>query len=421
LNRSGLSLIGLPLFGLLALGALTSVVVALAALALNPATGDLVSLCLFLLASGGLSLVVVTGATRLGWNRLLHTLRQKLLFALVLSSGLFAVNVGFTAYLMFISTHDLKVLLLLLLFSLSMSGFLAVAISRSFQSGLEGLVKSVRLMGAGNLTARASVSSGDELDELAGAFNALADRLETAFARQRSLEQARRQLVAAVSHDLRTPLATMLAMVASMNDGVVSDRETVRRYLNVMQSEIEYLSRLIDDLFELSQIDAGLLQLHPEQASLRDLISDTLGALSAQAQQRRLVLQGDVDERLPLVTMDTRRVQRVLLNLVQNAVRHTPVDGKIVIRALDVGSEVQVSVTDTGEGIAAEDLPAIFETFPRGGNGPRPRSNGGSGLGLKIARGIVELHGGRIWAESVKGRGATFTFALPKERTPTPA
>lgn len=418
MNLSTLPPLRLLLAGAATLLTLTAVVMALAVLLLDPPRSDLVSMCVFLLVSGGLSLALVAGVLRVRPGSVLRTLRGKLLFALVLSAALTAANVGFTAYLMFISSHDLKLLSLLVLFSLGMSAFFAVAISRSFHSGLEDLLTAVRAMGAGNLNARASVTSGDELDELGRAFDAMAGRLEAAFARQRDLEQARRQLVAAVSHDLRTPLATMRAMVESINDGVVSDKGTVQRYLNLMQGEIEYLSRLIDDLFELSQIDAGLLELHREQANLRDLISDTLEALSAQAEQRRLVLHGEVDEALPLVVVDTRRVQRVLYNLVQNAVRHTPSDGTIVIRAVDAGDEVQISVADTGEGIAAEDLPEIFQRFGRAGNKARVRSHAGSGLGLSIARGIVELHGGRIWAESVEGKGATFTFALPKGAAP---
>ena len=276
-------------------------------------------------------------------------------------------------------------------------------------------------MGVENLNARVTITSGDELDEVGRAFNVMADRLEGAFARQRDLERARRHLVAAVSHDLRTPLTTMRAMVESINDGIVSDKQTMQRYLYTMQAEIEYLSRLIDDLFELSQIDAGLLELRTEEASLGDLISDTLESLSPQAQQRGLQLRGQVDDCLPPIAVDTRRVQRVLYNLIQNAVRHTPSDGAIVIRVIDAGEEVQVSVTDTGEGIAEGELPEIFERFNRGGNKARKRSYAGSGLGLTIARGIVELHGGRIWAESVEGQGTTFTFALPKRLTPTRA
>jgi two-component system sensor histidine kinase SaeS len=379
----------------------------------------LVLLTAFLLASGGISLVVGYAALHIGQGKLVRTVRDKLLFALLFSTALVFINVGFTAYLMFFSAHDLKLLSLLMVFSLGVAALFAILISLTFHQRLRSVLKTVHGVGSGELGSRIDITGRDELDDLALAFNAMAEKLEEAFARQRDLEQARRQLVAMVSHDLRTPLATMRAMIESINDGVVTDAETIQRYLATLQHEIAYLSQLIDDLFELSQIDAGLLQLNLEPASLGDLISDTLEALSAQARRRQLTLRGFVDDAIPSVVMDTRRVQRVLYNLVQNAVRHTPADGAIVIRAMDTGPEVQVSVADTGEGIAADDLQNIFDRFRRERGQPRGNPLSGSGLGLTIARGIVELHGGRIWAESVQGQGATFTFTLPKNSQAT--
>src|SRR6266511_5408478 len=165
--------------------ALTGVVIVLAAWLLDPPLEDLASLCVFLLASGGLSLGLVLAVLHTSLGNILRTLRGKLIFALVLSAALTAANIGFTAYLMFISSHDLKLLSLLVLFSLGMSALFAVAVSRSFHSGLEDLLDAVRSMGAGNLNSRATITSGDELDEVGRAFNVMADRLEGAFARQR--------------------------------------------------------------------------------------------------------------------------------------------------------------------------------------------------------------------------------------------
>jgi len=369
----------------------------------------------FLFLSGGITLTLGHVVLQFGIGRFLRTLKGRLIFVLLLSAALALVNVGVTARLMFISSHDLALLAFLLLFSLGMSIFIAFTISESLNKNMTTFIQAVRRMGAGEFSSRIKVSSQDELEEVAQAFNKMAEQLEAAFAKQRELEQARRQLVATVSHDLRTPLASMRAMVESINDGVVSDSKTIRRYLRTLQTEVEYLSRLIDDLFELSQIDAGLLQLHLDRASIQELIYDTLESLAAQADKRGLKLQGAVDDMLPPLVIDTRRVQRVMYNLLQNAMRHTPGDGTIVIRAADNGKEVLVSVTDTGEGIAPEELPKLFERFHRADKA-RSRSNGGSGLGLSIAKGIVEAHGGRIWAESTPGEGATFTFTLPKGR-----
>jgi two-component system sensor histidine kinase SaeS len=298
-------------------------------------------------------------------------------------------------------------------FSFGLGIFLSLSMAQVFHDSLSALLAHVRLFGAGKLDTRIELDTGDELQELASAFNMMAEQLEDAFAQQAQLERARRDLIASVSHDLRTPLATMRAVIESINDGVVEDPATVQRYLRTIQNEVTYLGRLIDDLFELSQIDSGLLKLRPEPANVADLVSDTLEALSQHASQRGLTLRGEVDDMLPEVVMDTPRMQRVLYNLVQNAVRHTPADGTIVIRAVDAGREVEVSVIDTGEGIEEHELPRIFERFYRVDKA-RSRDDGGSGLGLSIAKGIVELHGGRIWAKSARGEGAEFTFALPK-------
>jgi signal transduction histidine kinase len=277
-------------------------------------------------------------------------------------------------------------------------------------------VEAVTQISAGDLTVRVPVNSHDEVGRLAAAFNDMVDRVEASFNKERDLERARRELIASVSHDLRTPLASIRAMVESINDGVVTDQPTVKRYLRTIEMEVENLSQLINDLFELSQMDAGVLKLEMETSSLTDLISDTLESMSAQAtaEGRNLHLKGSVDGEVAQVMMDPRRVQRVLYNLVQNAIRYTPSDGSVQILARDTGSEVQVEVKDTGEGIPPEELARIFDRFYRTEQS-RSRDSGGTGLGLSIAKGIVEAHGGRLWVESSVGKGSTFGFALPKK------
>jgi len=406
--------------GLLTTGALASAVLLLSAFLLSPSRLEALQLAGFLLASGAFS--VLGGLLLLRSSRFRHlsSLRLKLLSILAVTAVLVLANVGFTAYLMFFSGHDFKVLSLLLLFSLGVAAFFGLRVAAIFHSLLSELITGVQAMGEGSLGTRITLDSGDELARLARSFNTMAAQLETAFERQKEMERARRDLIAAVSHDLRTPLATIRAMVESLQDGVVTDRETVERYLGTIQNEVSYLSRLIDDLFELSQIDSGLLELHLEPAHVADLVSDTLEALSPHAGLRKLTLLGEVDEGIPPVVMDTARMQRVLYNLVQNAVSHTPADGTVTIRAVSAGETVELSVIDTGEGIEAEDFPRIFERFYRGGSKARPRNDGGSGLGLSIAKGIVELHGGRIWALSKLGQGTVFTCALPSWQ-PRPA
>jgi signal transduction histidine kinase len=156
-----------------------------------------------------------------------------------------------------------------------------------------------------------------------------------------------------------------------------------------------------------------MLNLHLERSSVRDLISDTLEALRPQADQRKLRLEGEVEDEIPSVMLDVPRMQRVLYNLVQNSLRHTPPEGRVWIRAADGDKEVTISIEDTGDGLDSDELPHIFERFFRGDKA-RNRDEAGSGLGLTIAKGIVELHGGRIWAQPKRETGAAFVLTVPK-------
>ncbi len=392
---------------------MTALVLLITVVLLDPPTGDLVAMSTFLILSGGVTILLGLGAARLGLPRWVRSIRARLLLTCLLTAVLALVNVGFTSYLMFLSTHDLALLTGLLSFSLGMSIYVAFTVSRSTSQSLQELLQAVRDMSTKNLSSRVPKRSNDEAGELSAAFNAMAERLESSLKREKELERARKGLIVWVSHDLRTPLASIRAMVEGINDGVVREPETVQRYLKSIQIETENLSQLINDLFELSQIDAGVLELHTEGSPISDLISDTLESMSAQAAAHGLRLTGAVDGEVSPVVMDAQRVQRVLYNLIQNSIRHTPADGTICIRAKDAGTEVQVEVSDTGEGIPEEELRHLFEGLHRSAR-PRSKDSVGAGLGLNIAKGIVEAHGGRIWVESSVGIGSTFAFALPK-------
>jgi two-component system, OmpR family, sensor histidine kinase SaeS len=245
----------------------------------------------------------------------------------------------------------------------------------------------------------------------------MAAALEQARMREREADEARRDLVAAVSHDLRTPLASVRALIEAVADGVVDDPETRARYLASARGEVTKLGRLVDDLFELARIDAGLLQLELEETSLHDLVSDTLSSFGPEAERRGIRLVGEVSPEVDPVLASPSKLQRVLYNLVSNALRHTPADGTVFLRAEPEEGAVRVEVADTGEGIAPEDLPRVFE---RSFRGERSRSShgigddSGAGLGLAIARGLVEAHGGKINVESRLGEGSRFTFTLQR-------
>lgn len=247
---------------------------------------------------------------------------------------------------------------------------------------------------------------------LASTFNQMAEQLEAVDSKQRELEQLRADLIAWVGHDLQTPLASIRAILEALEDDVVEDPQTIKRYLNTAQRDVRSLSALIDDLFQMAQLNAGNIPLDRTKSSLADLISDTLESFSELAARQGVKLEGSVDANVDPVNMDTQRIGRVLNNLVGNAIRHTPSQGEVKVHAWRAGMGVEVSVSDTGEGIRSEDLPHVFESFYRGEKS-RSRITGGAGLGLAISRGIVQAHGGTIMVESAAGQGSRFTFYLP--------
>ena len=224
----------------------------------------------------------------------------------------------------------------------------------------------------------------------------------------------RANLIAWISHDLQTPLASVRAILEALSDEVVSDPQTIKRYLGTAQRDVRALSILIDDLFQMAQLNAGGIPLDRANSSLADLVSDTLESFTELAARGQVKLEGSVEANLDPVNMDTQRIGRVLNNLIGNAIRYTPSQGEIKVHAKRTSRGVEVSVADTGEGIRKEDLPHIFESFYRGdASRSRSRNTGGAGLGLAISRGIVQAHGGELTVESEPGRGSAFKFFIP--------
>jgi signal transduction histidine kinase len=318
---------------------------------------------------------------------------------------------------MFISGHDLALLLTMLTFAAALSAGFGLLYAMPLSSRIERVRAGTARIAGGELGSEVEVEGHDEVAGLAGDFNRMAHALERAAQREREIEKARRDLVAAVSHDLRTPLAATRALIEALADGVAADPEVESRYLSSASRELEHLSRLVDDLFELARIDAGVLELILEEASLHDMISDTISSFQPQADQHGVHLLGEVSGDVDPVLANPPRLQRVLHNLVSNALRHTPEEGTVTVRAKPEGDVVRVEVSDTGEGIAAEDLPRVFERSFRGERSrTRPGKDGtpSAGLGLAIARGLVEAHGGTMDVESAPGRGARFRFTLER-------
>jgi signal transduction histidine kinase len=316
---------------------------------------------------------------------------------------------------MFISGHDLSLLLTMLTFAAVLSVGFGLLYAMPLASRIERVRKGTARIAGGELESEVQVEGHDEVAGLAEDFNDMAKALREAAEHEREMEKARRDLIAAVSHDLRTPLASTRALIEAVADGVAADRETEERYLSSARRELAHLSRLVDDLFELARIDAGVLHLTLEEASLHDLISDTISSFQPQAEQRGVTLVGEVSGDVDPVLANPPRLQRVLHNLLSNALRHTPADGTVALRATPEGAEVRVEVSDTGEGIAAEDLPRVFErTFraERSRTRAEKEETPGAGLGLAIARGLIEAHGGTMSVESDLGRGSRFRFTL---------
>ncbi|CAN5636757.1 HAMP domain-containing sensor histidine kinase [soil metagenome] len=318
------------------------------------------------------------------------------------------------AQAMFISVHDFVVVLTMLLFAVILSVGFSLLYAAPIANRIQRLRRGATQLTEGKLDTEIPVDGHDEISDLARDFNRMASALNESAERERALEQSRRDLIAAVSHDLRTPLASTRALIEAVADGVAADPETEARYLQSARGELAHLSRLVDDLFELARIDAGVMQLSLEQASLRDLVSDTLASFQPQAEKQGVRLIGDIEGEVDPVLANPPKLQRVLHNLVSNALRHTPTDGTVALRATSQEDKVQVEVEDTGEGIATEDLPHVFERSFRSEKS-RTRSEEdytGAGLGLAIARGLIEAHGGEVHAESQPGKGSRFRFTL---------
>jgi len=236
----------------------------------------------------------------------------------------------------------------------------------------------------------------------------MADRLVRSQQRTVEVEAARRDLITVISHDLRTPLASLRAMVEAIDEGVVEDLPSLRRYAGEMKSSVGQLSSMIDDLFELAQLDAGVIGVETERARLEDVVSSAMATVSHQATEKGLFLTAELGDAEDAAC--SPRLTRVVQNLLMNAIRHTPSDGAVRLDARLMGNRLEVVVADTGEGIASQDLARIFEPFYRA---DLARSGPGAGLGLTLAKRIVEAMGGGISAESPDVGGSRFLVNLP--------
>jgi signal transduction histidine kinase len=327
-----------------------------------------------------------------------------------------AIAEGWSASDMFIMSHDLWVLWMALAAACSAGLITAVLLGRRVAAATRSVGYLARALaddGPGRIDIESDTDRPLELAALAAELAQTSARLAAAQEQASAVERSRRELVAWVSHDLRTPLAGIRAMVEALEDGIVDDDATVARYHRTMRHEADRLAGLVDDLFELSRIEAGALSLDRERVGLDELLSDAVSGASIAADAKGVGLECSVRPPAPVVELSTPQMARVARNLLDNAIRHTPPGGTISIDAgLDeTGRQAVVSVQDACGGIPEPDLDRVFDVAYRG-DAARTPGDGGSGLGLAVARGLVEAHHGHISVHN-EGAGCRFTFRLP--------
>ncbi len=370
---------------------------------MRPTAGELAQLLAIL---GGTAAVAAAAAWALPrWAQRARTLERTFVAVAVAAVLLVTGAVAVAAWAMFLSAHDLDLLLIVLGFGLALGAVFAAGVARPLSADLNRIRAATGRVAAGDLAARTGVSRPDEVGKVAAAVDAMAGRLAEADEQRMRAEVARREFFAAVGHDLRTPLAALRAAVEALQDGVAPDPD---RYLASMHHDLDALGALVDDLFLLARLEAGSFEFEATQVDLAELADDALEALAPVARRRdvnlRLVTAGSV----PIVG-GPEALGRVIRNLVDNALRHAPPRSDVVVQVGN-GDAASLAVLDDGPGFPAELVQAAFGTFVRA-DPARTRATGGAGLGLAIAKGVVEAHGGQIWAEP--GPGGKVRVRLP--------
>jgi len=384
-------------------------------LLMSPPASELVKLAIYMTLSGAVTMA-------LGWAGLVGadrmfglSLRNKAFAGAAISGCVALLNVLIIAQLMFVSTsHDLPLLAATIAFSVVVGMFFTYRVAAAASRRIDAVAESVQRLASGDYETRVRTPGSDEVARLAADVNVLAVRLQDAERERAGLDRERRDLTAAISHDLRTPLSSVRAMVEALDDGVVGEPGEVSRYYGTMRREIERLSRMIDDLFELARLDAGALQLERRPVSLQEIAAEVVDAMQVHAGQQGVTLSLSVGQPLPELQLDGARIERALSNLVRNALEHTPAGGRVDMRIEKDGQGVRICVADTGDGISPADAERIWDRFYRGEKSRSRMATGdGAGLGLAIVRGIVEAHGGRASVRARPRHGAEFEIVLP--------
>ena len=390
---------------LIALGATAAAGVS----ALLHGVGHALAAAVFFAACGTPVLVLVHVLAR---NRSrVGSLSRQFAAGVTLAFGLVLVGIGTVALLMFVSPQDAYLLAVLLAFACALAVYSSWLLTRGIRRDIETVRDALSAVGQGRRVHLPIETGGrDEISELAAAADRMIARLAAHEAERDASDRARRDLIAAVSHDLRTPLTSLQLLAQGIDDGLLDPRDAGGGYLDEISLHVHSMSTMVDDLFELTRLEAGDIQWSMQRIRLDELVGETVEAMRAQATAKGVAVKARVPGNLAQAEANPEKVQRVLFNLIQNAIRHTPADGSVTIAAESTGESIEVEVADTGAGIPPADRERAFEPFFRG---DVSRSSGGSGLGLSICRAIVEVHGGRIWLDE-SSPGTRVRFTLPR-------
>ncbi len=334
-------------------------------------------------------------------------LRRQFAVLAAVAAAQIAVAVALFIELMFVSAHDAYCMILVSAYAVALALWAARRMGRAAVRDLDDVRATLARVADGRRDVSTGVTGSDEIAQLAAEVDAMIARLDRE-------ERARRTLFAAVSHDLRTPITTLRLLANAIDDGIV-DADTRRDYEARMSTHIRALGALVDDLFELTRLESGELRWSMERVRLDLLLRETVDAMRPTADANAVAVRAQLDRELIAPHANPEQLQRVLFNLIQNAIRHTPPDGSVTVTAEATRGAVEVEVADSGRGIPAADRDRVFEPFYRGDTA---RREPGAGLGLAIARAIVEAHGGRIWLEDAAA-GTRVRFRLPAAVTST--
>lgn len=374
-----------------------------------------VALEIVALSAGAAAAFVLAGGALVRW---LTTSSLSVYLSATVLTTMLGVIAGtlLAGSLMFLSTKDVRIVVVVLVAAGTVGSAGAIALAARLRDAVSTVSRLTATLGQ-----RSSKDAGSpavptlELSTLADQLRQVGEQLHEAALRERTLEASRRELVAWISHDLRTPLAGIQAMTEALEDGVVSDPETVNRYYQTMRSEVTRLNGMVDDLFRLTRIHSGLITLNVELVSLSDLVSDALALVKPVAEVKGIRLVGEVDGEHPNVRLSTMEFLRILRNLLDNALRHTPTGGQVSLHAEARGQEVVVAVRDGCGGIPAGEIDRVFDLGYRADPARSPRPGQRAGLGLAIAHGLATAHGGGIEVAN-EGAGCRFTVRLPLPR-----